>query len=643
MGREPVSLRVKLLLGYMIFIAALVLLGGWSAWHIRAMGKVSQRILADNYESVIAAQDMKESLERQDSAALFALLGEHQRASTQLQEHRQRFDAAFVRAAHNITEPGEPEVIEAIRRARDTYYTLFDAFLSEVGGLSGDAGSDVASSAVLARRNSAYFTRLAPAFDRLRAYCDSLLHLNQGAMLAKAEAAAGVVQRWFLMTLTVAGALVVAGLGLAISLAGKMVRPVHALTATTARIASGDLDAQAEVLSHDEIGLLATEFNRMAEHIRQLRRSDLGKLLVAQQTTEAIIASLYDPVLVTDAHGGVTKLNPAAEEIFGPEAQNMGKPVADIARDSQIAMAVSEALHSQRPVAGEGSAAVLPRALDGSERAFRLRTTPMRDEEGRLRGAVTLFEDITRLREIDRLKSEFIATASHELRTPLTSVQMGIHLLLENTAGMLTDAQRDILSMCREDCARLEKLMRDLLDLSKIEAGEAAPHLVPISATTLVQAAAAAMQSHVEGHERTLRLDVPAGLPYVLADRLHIERVLSNLMSNAVRHTNPGDALVVAATSHAGYVAISVTDTGSGIPPEYLPRLFEKFVQVPNAPSGGAGLGLAISKHIVEAHGGQSSVHSEVGRGTTFTFTLPVADGTRVPATTGQPDEGTQG
>ncbi len=444
-------------------------------------------------------------------------------------------------------------------------------------------------------------------------------------MLAKAEAAAGVAQRWFLMTLAVAGALVIAGLGLAIALAGTMVRPVHALTAATARIASGDFEAQAEVLSHDEIGLLATEFNRMAEHIRHLRRSDLGKLLVAQQTTEAIIASLYDPVLVTDAQGGVTKLNPAAEQLFGPEAQNMGKPVAEIAHDSQIAMAVSETLRSQRPVAGEGSTAVLPHAPDGSERAFRLRTTPMRDEEGRLLGAVTLLEDITRLREIDRLKSEFIATASHELRTPLTSVQMGIHLLLESAVGPLTDAQREVLTICREDCERLEKLMRDLLDLSRIEAGEAAPHLVPISATTLIQAAVAAVQPHVEGQERTLRVEVPAGLPCVLADRLQIERVLSNLMSNAVRHTTQGDDIAVTVTPHEGYVAVAVTDTGSGIPPEYLPRIFEKFVQVPNAPSGGAGLGLAISKHLIEAHGGQISVRSEVGRGTTFTFTLPVA------------------
>jgi signal transduction histidine kinase len=182
-----------------------------------------------------------------------------------------------------------------------------------------------------------------------------------------------------------------------------------------------------------------------------------------------------------------------------------------------------------------------------------------------------------------------------------------------------------VLTICRENCERLEKLMRDLLDLSRIEAGEAAPHLVPISATTLIQAALDAVQPHVEGHERTLRVGVPAGLPYVLADRLQIQRVLANLMSNAVRHTTQGDEIAVTVTLHEGYVMVAVTDTGSGIPPEYLPRIFEKFVQVPNAPSGGTGLGLAISKHIVEAHGGQISVRSAVGRGTTFTFTLPVA------------------
>jgi two-component system, NtrC family, sensor histidine kinase KinB len=444
-------------------------------------------------------------------------------------------------------------------------------------------------------------------------------------MVAKSEAAAAVAQQWFLTTLGVAAFLVVVGLAFAVLLAKRIVSPLRELTETAARIAAGDLDAKARVGSRDEVGILAAGFNTMAERIRQLRRSDLGKLVVAQQTTEAAIDSLYDPVIITDAEGAVAKLNPAAEELFGTEVANVGKPVGEIARDSRIPVAVAEALSSQRPVAGEEAASVLPLDVDGTERAFRLRTTPMRDEEGRLLGAVTLLEDITHLREIDRLKSEFIATASHELRTPLTSVQMGVHLLLEGATGGLTEKQRDLLQACKEDCERLERLMRDLLDLSRIEAGKHAPQLSPIRVAELIAASTDPLRGQVEVKGLALATEVPPDLPFVLADRAQTERVLTNLVSNALRHTDRGGLIRVSAVRRQGHIAISVKDTGHGIPPEYLAHIFEKFVRVPDAPSGDAGLGLAISKRIVEAHGGKIVVQSEVGRGTTFTFTLPMA------------------
>jgi len=443
-------------------------------------------------------------------------------------------------------------------------------------------------------------------------------------MLAKSEAAAGVAQLWFYRTLLGAGVLVVAGLLLALFLSNRIVEPLRQLTATTAKMAGGDLDARVAVSSRDEVGVLAAEYNRMAERIRQLRRSDLGKLLVAQQTTEAAIDSLYDPVIVTDGEGCVTKLNHAAEEIFGSENENTGKHVGEIARDERIAGAVAEALESQRPVAGEGMASVLPLAVDGSERAFRLRTTPMRDNGHRLLGAVTILEDITHLREIDRLKSEFIATASHELRTPLTSVQMGVHLLLEGALGELTDSQTEVLQACRQDCERLDKLMRDLLDLSKIEAGESQPQLATVSARDLLSTAVKELRPQVEAKGLKLVIHAPVELPWVSVDRLQIERVLNNLVINALRHTKDGE-INISAEERDNHLAISVRDTGSGIPAEYLPHIFDKFVQVPDAPTGGAGLGLTISKSIVEAHGGQISVQSQIGMGTTFTFTLPLA------------------
>src|SRR5690349_11966665 len=610
------SLRVKLLIGYSVFIAALVLLGSWSAWRLHDMGKVARRIISENYDSVVAAQEMKESLERQDSAALFALLEARERALVQLREHRSRFDANFQKAANNITEIGEAGAIEAIRKDRDIYYQRFDSFIAKA-----TAEKNLFASASL---RDEYFNQLEPQFNKLRADCEHLLQLNQRAMLAKSEAASGVAQLWFYRTLLIAGILVAAGLFLAFFLANRIVGPLRELTATTAKIAGGDLNAKVSVSSQDEVGLLAAEFNRMAERIRQLRTSDKGKLLVAQQTTEAAIDSLYDPVLVTDAEGHVTKLNLAAKEIFGSERENTGRHVGEVARDERIAGAVAEALQSQRPVAGDGMSAVLPLAVDGLERAFRLRTTPMRDNGKHLLGAVTLLEDITHLREIDRLKSEFIATASHELRTPLTSVQMGVHLLLERTASDLTDKQVEVLSACREDCERLDKLMRDLLDLSRIEARESKPTLEPVRTKDLISAANHELGPRVEAKGLAFKVDAPVELPTLLVDRSQVERVLANLVVNAIRYTNHGE-IKISALPHGNFVAVSVSDTGAGIPHEYLPHIFEKFVQVPGAATGGAGLGLAISRLIVEGHGGQISAQSEPEKGSTFTFTLPIA------------------
>jgi NtrC-family two-component system sensor histidine kinase KinB len=600
-------LRTKLLLGYAGFVLALGILGAWSARTLSQMSAVSSRIIAENYDSVVAAQDMKESLERQDSAALFDLLGQRDRARRQVAEHRARFDAAFETAAANITEVGEREVIDAIRGGRDAYYRRFDEFLAA----SGD-------------RTARYFGDLGPRFNAVRGECDRLLHLNQEAMRRKAAAASQIARRWLFVTLALAIGLMAAGIAIEISLSNAILGPVRQLTAATTRVAAGDLDAAVPVRSSDEIGTLAAGFNRMAERIRELRHSDMGKLLVAQQTTEAAIDSLFDPVIVADGAGLVTRINPAAERLFGARADMVGRSIEAVTRDPRIAQSVADVLRSQVPAASEDAAAVLPWAVDGARRAFRIRSTPMTDADSRLVGVVTLLEDITHLSEVSRVKSEFIAAASHELRTPLTSVQMGIHLLLEGTAGTLDERQQEILQVCREDTARLDRLMRELLDLSKIESGAVTPQLVATRPATLVAQAVEPLRLQVEARGVRLEVDAPPDLPQVDVDRSQIERVIGNLVTNALRATTAGGAITVTAARRGDEVAFAVTDTGAGIPRDYLAGIFEPFVQVPHAPGGGAGLGLTISRRIVEGHGGRLTVQSEPGRGSTFTFTVRV-------------------
>jgi len=603
------KIRTKLLVGYAGFVLALGMLGAWSARTLSQMSAVSGRIISENYDSVVAAQDMKESLERQDSGALFDLLGEHQRARRQIAEHRARFDAALAKAAANITERGEPERIDAIRRDRDEYYRRLDAFFAA------DASD-----------KSRYFDSLEPQFNQVRSQADALLHLNQEAMRRKADEASRIARRWSFVTLALALALMAAGIAVEVGLSNAILGPVRQLTVAITRVAGGDLDAAVHVRSADEIGTLATGFNRMAEKIRELRRSDLGKLLVAQQTTEAAIDSLYDPVLVTDSDRRLTRVNAAAERLFGPRTESIGRQIEDVTKDSRIAQAVADVLRSGNTVASEGPSAVVPWGVGGSRRAFRIRSTPMRDADDRLVGAVTLLEDITHLAEISRMKSEFIADASHELRTPLTSVQMGIHLLLEDAESTLNERQKDILQVCRDDTARLDRLMRALLDLAKIESGDVTPARTAIRAATLARGAVEAVRLQVEGKGLKLYVDVAPDLPSVFVDEGQIERVFGNLVTNAARATASGGTITVSATARPGAVAFSVADTGVGIPPAHLANIFEPFVQVPNAPSGGAGLGLTISRRIIEAHGGELSVQSTVGKGSTFTFTVPTAE-----------------
>jgi signal transduction histidine kinase len=204
---------------------------------------------------------------------------------------------------------------------------------------------------------------------------------------------------------------------------------------------------------------------------------------------------------------------------------------------------------------------------------------------------------------------------------------------LEGAAGELNEKQAEVLAACREDCERLDKLMRDLLDLSRIEAGESQPDLRPVNLAELIGTAAEELGPQVESKGLAFRVNVAIDLPTVMADYSQIKRVLANIVANAIRYTNQGE-IRINAEKRGPFVAVSVSDSGTGIPQEYLAHIFDKFVQVPGAAMGAAGLGLAISRLIIENHGGQIGVQSEMGNGSTFTFTLPIAEITGVSRTT---------
>jgi signal transduction histidine kinase len=239
-----------------------------------------------------------------------------------------------------------------------------------------------------------------------------------------------------------------------------------------------------------------------------------------------------------------------------------------------------------------------------------------------------VLSDVTKFRLVDQLKSDMVSTVSHELKTPLTGLQMAIHLLLEEVVGPLNAKQTELLLSARQDSDRLLAMVNDLLDLTRIEQGRVKLDREPTAPADLVSEAIERFEPKADSAGVRLKGAVGFGLPPVLVDRERVSHVFDNLIGNSLAHTGRGGSIDLAAAAEGGSVRFTVKDTGEGIPPEHLPRIFDRFYRVPGSRStSGAGLGLAIAKEVVVAHGGQIDVTSKEGVGSTFRFTLPVSDG----------------
>jgi two-component system, NtrC family, sensor histidine kinase KinB len=283
------------------------------------------------------------------------------------------------------------------------------------------------------------------------------------------------------------------------------------------------------------------------------------------------------------------------------------------------------AASGRSPVIEEGKNLLTVGAPDAA-RTYLFAVTPVVTEGGGMLGVLLLLRDVTRLKELERLKSEFVMAASHELKTPLQTLGMSIDLLQEGAAERLTDKQRGLLTAAHEELERLKSLVSDLLDLSRIEAGKVAMETESVAVAGLFERAVAAFRLQADEKRVELTCEVPADLPTVRADAVKIAWVLTNLISNAMRYVGAGGFIRLRAERVGEWVYLSVADNGEGIPEEYQSRIFDKFVKATSRRSvGGSGLGLTICREIVRAHQGAIWVESVPGKGSTFTFTLPVA------------------
>jgi two-component system, NtrC family, sensor histidine kinase KinB len=428
--------------------------------------------------------------------------------------------------------------------------------------------------------------------------------------------AAGVYPRTLLATFFIAAAVLVS--------AGTVyfvLQPIRMLAHDIHRIAQGDLEHRVKWISHDSFGVITAEVNRTAVRLRELRESEAGRRQMEFQLADAVVQSIFEPIIVTDSKGHILKVNQAASEILGDAATDRMALTSTPGGD-KILNAIRDAVAMQKAVAVEGEAAMLPMRFGSQERSYRMRTTPIRDAEGRLLGTVTTLEDVTSLQATDRFKTQFIEVASRKLRNPLLQMRRGLYALSQGYAGQLEPLQSELVAEASLESEKLDDLMADLIEVTELDTGRREfdnESLIPLRALQSVRD-----RFCDDTAAKNIRVEINAfpDLSAIRADRRALRSILDNLMSNAIRYTPKDGEILLAAEEIKDFVQFTVRDSGRGIETERLGTIFDRFNPFSES---GTGMGLALVRRLVESLGGQIAVESRLGHGTTFRFTLPMA------------------
>ena len=609
------TFRQKIFMGFGASLMLMVLILAWAMFMILRLGQASESILRENYRSIQAAEHMIDDIDRQDAAVLLYLLGYQEQGLKEFQENEAAFLQWLGRARDSIDLPGEKEIIDSV----EENYTRY---VQEVYGLHLLGAQNPKGAAKL------YHEVILPFFRSTRDACVQLRQINHETMYAISNRAGRLSVLAVLSMLVIGTLAVIIGAIFSLILSRLISRPVTELKEAALQIAEGNYDVQVPAQSSAEMALLAQQFNQMAQKLRKFHEMNIEQIIAEKLKSEAIIQSVDDGIIVVDDQMVINNINPKAALIFGVHQDSLlGRHFVEAVRDEHLFALLKQSLETGRPPQLHEGEDMFTINSEGGSQHYQFSILPMRSSSGIIQGVVLLLRDITRLRELDRLKSEFVLTASHELRTPLTSVSMAVDLLMESAAPKLTDKEKELLTACHEDVQRLRALVNDLLDLSRIEAGKLALSFERVLPSFLGDQALAVIRPQTEAKHIELASEISPDLPEVLADPNKIVWVLVNLLANAVRHTPEGGHIKVKGERLGGQVHLSVTDDGEGVPYDIQSRIFDKFVQVKrDSDIGGSGLGLAISKEVVRAHRGTIWLDSVPGQGSTFTFTIPVAD-----------------
>jgi NtrC-family two-component system sensor histidine kinase KinB len=591
---SPPSLRNRIRNGTLAMLGIAVTLVALALPEVHSLGGAIRRTLYRNYVSIEAAQHMQAALWNLQVAA------HDGRAAAVLPLSRDEFTHWIRLEENDITEPGEAALA---REIDDRGAALFAQVASgqPIGNLDQD-------------------------FATLHRRLDRLIETNRDAMFRADSHANRLSDR---LTYEFAAGLVILlllGIALSWTIAWNLSKPLDELTE---RLRSFSLRGPSLRLGPQPLAELegvASEFNRMAERLEQFEKLNVDRIIYEKSKTEAIIETLEDGIILIDPAGVVTHINEVAAIILGiARADALGSPFNDLDSNHPHYLRVRTALANGGKMFSDSARVEVDLHVRGRDHTYVLKPVPLHHGDNESLGTLLILQDITYLRDKDRARVNLVATLSHELKTPLTSLALSAELL-DRGKDNFDPKQRELLATANEDIGRIRHLADDLVDLARGQPRSISIRSSTVDIAELIRAVMNSFALQAEQKDIALKSVIAPSTPDVLADRVKLSWVISNLIGNAMRYTPSGGTITISSTGDGDMVRFQVSDTGPGVAPEIRDHLFERYAQWNSngAEPGSAGLGLAIAKEIVEAHGGRIFVESTVGEGTCFTVELPI-------------------
>ncbi len=559
------NVKNKIRLGTLFLFLLLIVTGGVSIFSMSKLKAEGSNILQDNYESLSYCHTMQQQLNSLD---------------TSYAQSVKQFESALTEQENNITEKGEREATDSVK----IYFNKLK---------SGDTAKQT--------------------IKILQFEIQKILALNMNAITLKNAKARATADKALTLILFLSSLVFIISFTFLINFPSVVTTPIKQLMGAIKEIGDKNYQHRIHIENKDEFGKLADAFNDMAEKLQYFEGSNLNKMLFEKRRAEAVINSLKDASIGIDKENTILFANKQALQLLGLQAEEVvGKTVNEISRRNDLFRYLTEDENSKSF-----------KVVIGNHENFFTKEI-MEVTEGETKNKVIVLKNITSYKELDVAKTNFIATVSHELKTPLASSDFSLKLLMDERTGILSPSQKELIENLKADNKRMLKILSELLNMSQLESGRIQLNIQKINPAEIIESAVQAVGANAKEKEINIEQDVPADLPLIEVDADKTTWVLNNFLTNAIKYSSNKSIVKISVRRQNGAIRFSVTDHGPGINEEYLPRLFERYFQVPGSKEKGTGLGLAISKEFIEAQHGSIWVESEIGTGSIFSFQLQI-------------------